>query len=121
MTRPWDEAKLRTYTRKVYNGRYVRTEYQMALLWGSENDSAVLQDIVLVGNFCWFDEENMALWEHIRRYMEENGPPLNAGEKLRRPANSVPPLRFPIEIQEAAGDPPFVASQIARLMDSLQS
>jgi hypothetical protein len=48
----------------------------------SESDSTII-DSIPIGNTVQFTEFTVApLWEHIRRFMEENGPHLPPGEKI---------------------------------------
>jgi len=61
----------------------------------------------------WSDDYQVSLWEHIRRYMEEDGPPLQPGDKLRKiNLNKVP--EFPPEVVAAAGGPPLSEVELAQ-------
>lgn len=104
VTRPWSEAKLRTYKTTLFTGKTLRIVNKMALLWGDPLNQRLLKDVVLIGDFDIVgDGWNLALWEHIRQYMEEGGPPLRHGETVRKPPSSRPSLRFPRDIVDAAG------------------
>ena len=62
-----------------------------------------------------FDSTQLALWEHIRQYMEEDGPPLQPGDKLRATDLSRVP-EFPPEIVAAAGGPALDQEAIDELV-----
>ncbi len=119
VTRPWDEAKLRTYRSTLFFGKTFRIVHQMALLWGDPLKPEVLKDVVLIGDPDIVDDGwNLALWEHIRQYMEEGGPPLRHGETLRKPLNPKPPLQFPRDIRDAAGGGPLSVHEVDPLVHS---
>lgn len=117
ITRPWGEAKLRTYKTVLFSGKIHRIVYQMALLWGDPVEPKVLKDVVLIGDLDIVDDgPNLRLWEHIRRYMEEDGPPVRKDDCLRKPPNANPPLQFPRDIQDAAGGAPLSRDELAALI-----
>ncbi|MCU5783204.1 hypothetical protein MA04_02504, partial [Alcanivorax balearicus MACL04] len=51
--------------------------------------------------------------EHIRRYMEEGGPPLQPGDQLRRVNRDKLP-EFPPEVVEVAGGPALTEEELAQ-------
>ena len=61
------------------------------------------------------DEPLFQVSEHIRRYMEEGGPPIQPGERLRKPANNRKPMEFPPEVIAAAGGPALSEAEVKRL------
>lgn len=111
--RSWEQAHFRTYKTIQFTGAWLKEASELVLLWGDEKNQKRLADVVRLGEtFNAGDEPCIRLWEHIRRYMEEDGPVLNDGESLRKPTNDNPPLRFPKHLEEAAGGAPLSAEQI---------
>ena len=114
----WDDAKIRTY--RVFMSRFGKTFYYalwLQMLWGGKDGNPKrLKDYVAVG-FEGYEEDDglLQLWEHIRRYMEEDGPPIQPGERLRKPANKRKPLEFPPEIIAAAGGPALSEAEVLAL------
>lgn len=115
----WDDTRVRCYKTHHATGVTVREVFNLLLLWGGEDGNPrLLKDFVAVGfQDDYSDAYIFQLWEHIRRYMEEGGPPIQPGEKLREPGNSNPPLEFPPEILADAGGPPLSRQQVARLAE----
>ncbi|OCS49437.1 hypothetical protein BEK67_19985 [Ralstonia pickettii] len=111
--------KVRSYKLVVSNaGRSFHESYWLVLLWGAQDEHGrnVVKDCVPIGYEGYFEDERLfQVWEHIRRYMEESGPPIQPGEQLRKPANSRKPLEFPPEIIAAAGGPALSVAEVERL------
>ena len=116
----WDDAKIRTY--RVFMSRFGKTFYYalwLQMLWGGKDGNPKrLKDYIAVG-FEGYEEDDglLQLWEHIRRYMEEDGPPIQPGERLRKPANKRKPLEFPPEIIAAAGGPALSEAEVLALAE----
>lgn len=120
-TYSWDEAKVRSYKLVVSNaGRSFHESYWLVLLWGMKDEHGrnVVKDCVPIGYEGYFEDERLfQVWEHIRRYMEEDGPPIQPGERLRKPANNRKPMEFPPQVIAAAGGPAFSVAEVERLAD----
>lgn len=118
-TASWDEVKVRTYKHLETNGgKSFHDSYDMVLLWGGEGgDPHALRECVGIGYQGYFEDELIwILWEHIRRYMEEDGPAIPPGEELR-PKTLGRPVVYPPEVIEAAGGPPLDAEAVAKLAE----
>lgn len=113
----WDDMRLRCYKTHHATGVTVREVFNLLMLWGQEDgDPQVLDDFAAVGFVdTYSDAKIFSLWEHIRRYMEEGGPAIPPGEKLRKPGNKNKPLEFPPDILAAAGGPPLAREAVERL------
>ena len=113
----WDDIRVRSYRTHAATGVTVREVFHLLLLWGGEGgDPRMLKDFGAVGfEDTYSDTSIFQLWEHIRRYMEEGGPPIQPGEKLREPGNKNKPLEFPPDLLAAAGGPPLSREEVARL------
>lgn len=112
--RSWNDAHFRIYKTTQFTGVGFKQVFELALLWGDENNPSMLKELVFVGdNFTWGDEPCLQIWEHIRRYMEGTGNIINEGESLRKPRNANSPLRFPPHIEQAAGGAQMTPDQIA--------
>ncbi|MNV13483.1 hypothetical protein D3C71_1041220 [compost metagenome] len=99
----WDDAYARSYQLTEITGEAARSSYLLALLWGDPRQPRQCKEIVTIGYKGWWEDELLwRLYEHIRRYMEEGGPPIQAGESLRRSGTGKLP-QFPPEVIAAAG------------------
>lgn len=118
-TYPWDDVKVRSYKLLASNaGKSFHDSHWLVLLWGAQDEHGrnVVKDCVPIGYEGYFEDERLfQVWEHIRRYMEEGGPPIQPGEQLRKPANSRKPLEFPPEVIAAAGGPALSVAEVERL------
>lgn len=76
----WDHVTARTYRRlDVPGGTVARTETVMQMLCTTPENPRVVDLMVSLGfTGTWRDNAQVELWEHIRRYMEEGGPPLRS-------------------------------------------
>lgn len=117
-TASWDEVRVRSYKyREATTGGFsFHDSYSLFLLWGGANgDPRSLDQAVSIGYQGYFEDELMwMLWEHIRRYMEEDGPAIPHGETLREPAAGKP-IVYPPEIIKACGGPPLSRAEVDRL------
>ncbi|MGI9573440.1 DUF6708 domain-containing protein [Alloalcanivorax xenomutans] len=114
-TYSWDNVTARTYRRlDVPGGTVARTETAMELLCMTDENPKVVDEMVSLGmTGTWSDNSQVALWEHIRRYMEEGGPPLQPGDQLRKINHDKLP-EFPPEVVEAAGGPALTEEELAQ-------
>lgn len=120
LTFSWDDVRVRSYKYMESNaGRSFHDSYNLVLLWGGEGgDPQALAHIAAIGYRGYFEDELMwMMWEHIRRYMEEDGPPVPHGEGLRPPTRGKP-IIYPPEVIQAAGGPPLSPQAVAELAAS---
>ncbi|WP_454690752.1 hypothetical protein [Achromobacter aloeverae] len=104
----WDEARVRSYRfEEIVDWRASRRYCRLMLLWGSEgNDPRLVSCTVAIGHDHVLNDAPLwMLWEHIRRYMEENGPPVADGE-TRTASMFGKQIAYPSSIIEAAGGAP---------------
>ncbi|MGY0653107.1 DUF6708 domain-containing protein [Luteimonas sp. A537] len=102
----WEDVQARTYRRlDVPGGTVARTETVMQMLCTTQEQPTQVDLMVDLGvTGTWRDATQVQLWEHIRRYMEEEGPPLNPGDTLRKTNYDKLP-DFPPHVVAAAGGP----------------
>ncbi|WP_407351809.1 DUF6708 domain-containing protein [Luteimonas sp. R10] len=111
----WDDLRARSYKMTEFTGSAGRESHLLALLWGEPDDPRQCKEIVTIGYKGWWEDELLwRLYEHIRRYMEEGGPPIQPGESLRISGTGRLPA-FPPEIVAAAGGPALSAEEVHRL------
>ncbi|MBE1161106.1 hypothetical protein IGX34_11965 [Dyella sp. 7MK23] len=119
----WEQAKARSYqvtSRTVGTSAITSTTAgKLCLLWGdSPQDPAQFKDWAAVGNNAE-DEDLLQLWEHVRRYMEEGGPAIHAGDSLRNGVYdskwNAPRPDFPSDVIAAAGGAPLSDTEIHAL------
>jgi hypothetical protein len=97
------------------NGEIARDTYHLALLWGEEDNPRQFKNFAYIGYLGWWEDAMLwRLWEHIRRYMEEDGPPIQPGETLRTSGTGKLP-KFPDHIIAAAGGPPMSPEEVDAL------
>ncbi|MDS0795560.1 hypothetical protein NUV26_25640 [Burkholderia pseudomultivorans] len=112
-TRKWDDVKVRSYKWTQFTGAAARESYFLSLLWGEADNPRSCAEIVNIGYTGWWEDAMLwRLYEHIRRYMEENGPPIPHGEGLRQTGTGKMPT-FPAEIILAAGGAATTAEEAA--------
>lgn len=114
-TYKWDDLRARSYKMTEFTGSAGRESYLLALLWGEPDDPQQCKEIVTIGYKGWWEDELLwRLYEHIRCYMEEDGPPIQPGEWLRTSGTGRLP-QFPPEIVVAAGGPALSAEEVHRM------
>lgn len=118
LTANWDDVKVRTYKYVDTNaGRSFHDSYNFFLLWGEAGEPHTLRDYVSIGYQGYFEDETMwMLWEHIRRYMEEDGPAIPHGEELRTKTHGKP-VAYPPELIAATGGPAFSAEVVTQMAE----
>ena len=108
-TYEWSLVKVRSYKYMEGSRGVMHDSYNLCLLWGDEpSNPKTFKDWVAIGYKGWWEDQRLfQIWEHIRRYMEENGPPINPGEKLREGVYTkkwgMAMPDFPPEVLAAAG------------------
>lgn len=84
----WDCLEAEYFSETVLAGNVVRTNHHLMLYVKAAPESdRVLGCFDIVPPMLIREESAMRFWEHIRRFMQENGPPLPPGE---RPAPKPP-------------------------------
>lgn len=117
-TYKWDEVHARSYQLNELTGEAMRSSYLLALLWGDSDNPSQCKEIITIGYKGWWEDELLwRLYEHIRRYMEENGPPIQAGESFRKFGIGKLP-QFYSEIIIAAGGPALSDEEVYRLAEA---
>jgi len=111
----WEHVYARTYRRlDVPGGTVARTETVMQLLCTTPEQPTQVDLMVDLGvTGTWSDKTQVQLWEHIRLYMEEGGPPLTPGDQLRK-TNYAKLPDFPPHIVAAAGGPALEEAELAQ-------
>ncbi|SFL26939.1 hypothetical protein SAMN05192579_1237 [Rhodanobacter glycinis] len=117
-TASWDDVRARSYKymQSTTGGYGFHDSYSLFLLWGgAEGDPRSLDQAVSIGYQGYFEDELLwMLWEHIRRYMEEDGPAIPHGETLR-PLGKGRPIVYPPEVIEACGGPPLSIQEVEEI------
>jgi len=121
ITTSWDDLQARSYKIMQLTGEAARDTHVLRLLWGESQNPRKLEGIALIGYLGWYEDAALwRLWEHIRRYMEEGGPPIQPGESLRTSgAGKLPEL--PPEVIAAAGGPALSVEEVARLAGAVDA
>lgn len=103
-TYSWDDVKARSYKMTQFTGAAARQTYFLTLLWGEPSKPNLCKEIVNIGYAGWWEDAVLwRLYEHIRRYMEEGGAPIQPGERLRRSGVGKVPAFSPELIAAAGG------------------
>ena len=96
---PWEDFRIRVYLCSEGRNSYTSLE----LFWSQKRNNEKIRDVIKIydqGDPKEADELLM-LWEYIRQYMEEGGPPIPSGEKLGPDASE--PNPFPHKVIRKAG------------------
>ena len=116
----WEAVHARTYKSLQMMGETSRESYNLTLLCADPDYPHVFKDFTYLGYVeTWEDATLWRLWEHIRRYMEEDGPPLQPGEMLRTSGFGKLP-KFPQHLIDAAGGEVLSVEEIEKLTDCAQ-
>ena len=120
MTYSWGSIHARTYKYMQMMGETSRESYNLTLLCADQANPRSFKDFTYLGYVeTWEDAPLWRLWEHIRRYMEEDGPPLQPGEMLRTSGFGKLP-KFPQHLMDAAGGEALSIDEIEKLTDYIQ-
>ena len=117
-----DQIRARIYNYIYFRGANLASEgFELGLLAIREGTTNEVEQLIQLGvQSNGFDSTQLALWEHIRQYMEEDGPPLQPGDKLRATDLSRVP-EFPADIVAEAGGPALDQDAIDRLVQLKRS
>ena len=119
-TYSWDAVQVRTYKTMQMMGETSRESYNLTLLCADSDKPHLFKDFTYLGYVeTWEDAPLWRLWEHIRRYMEEDGPPLQPGEMLRTSGFGKLP-KFPQHLIDAAGGEALSVEELEKLTDYAQ-
>ena len=82
----WDLIDAEHNAKIVTTGSTIRSEHTLIFIVRKSPDDPTIIDSFNIGNgLLVIDDAVDAAWEHIRRFMEDNGPPLPDGETLLQP------------------------------------
>jgi hypothetical protein len=97
---PWKNFRVRVYFCDEGQGNKYSI---LGLFWSQKEHPEKLKDMVRLykGDHSRNNGYQFRLWEHIRQYMEEHGPPIQPGEELGPDATE--PSPFPDKIIRKAG------------------
>lgn len=112
-----DQIRARIYNYVYFRGANLASGgFELALLAIRDGTPSVVEQLIPLGTQAnSFDSDQLSLWEHIRQYMEEGGPPLQPGDKLRATDLSRVP-EFPLEVLADTGGPALDQEAIDRLV-----
>ena len=113
---PWDSVRVRSFKMTQPMGKTLRDTYRLEVLAPDPSDEKKLLVGEAIGYLGWYEDEKLwQLYEHIRRYMEEDGPPIQHGEALlvKRMGRDLQP--FPDEILASLGGPPLTDDEVKAL------
>lgn len=117
-----DQIRARIYNYIYFRGANLASEgFELGLLAIRQGTANEVEQLIQLGvQSNGFDSAQLALWEHIRQYMEEDDPPLQPGDKLRATDLSRVP-EFPAEIVAEAGGPALDQDAIDQLVQAKRS
>lgn len=83
----WDLIDAEHNASVLVTGSMIRRDHTLIFIVRRSADDPTVIDSFNIGNSLFvIDEAVDSAWEHIRRFMEENGPPLPPGASLPEPA-----------------------------------
>ncbi|MCD7099530.1 DUF6708 domain-containing protein [Stenotrophomonas sp. MMGLT7] len=116
VTVPWEAVQARSYKFVQFMGETVRDSYRLELWASSADDPKIPCARAAIGYLGWYEDEQLwRLYEHIRRYMEEDGPAIQPGEALRKPKKGRDLIAFPEEVLATLGGPALSEEQVEAL------
>ncbi|WP_223881543.1 DUF6708 domain-containing protein [Affinibrenneria salicis] len=116
VTVPWEAVQARSYKFVQFMGETVRDSYRLELWASSADDPKIPCARAAIGYLGWYEDEKLwRLYEHIRRYMEEDGPAIQPGEALRKPKKGRDLIAFPEEVLATLGGPALSEEQLETL------
>ncbi|KAF1712638.1 hypothetical protein CSC70_00165 [Pseudoxanthomonas kalamensis DSM 18571] len=111
----WEDVRARSYKLTEFTGSAGRESTLLVLMWPQEADPHRCEIFINIGYKGWWEDELLwRLYEHIRRYMEEDGPPIQPGETLRTSGFGKLP-EFPFEVIAKAGGPALSPEEVMKL------
>ncbi|WP_223881542.1 DUF6708 domain-containing protein [Affinibrenneria salicis] len=116
VTVPWEAVQARSYKFVQFMGETVRDSYRLELWASSADEPKIPCARAAIGYLGWYEDEKLwRLYEHIRRYMEEDGPAMQPGEALRKPKKGRDLIAFPEEVLATLGGPALSEEQLETL------
>ncbi|QBG99851.1 hypothetical protein [Xanthomonas oryzae] len=112
----WETVQARTYKFNQLMGETMRDSYRLELWAPHPDDPKKLYARESIGYLGWYEDELLwRLYEHIRRYMEEDGPPIQPGETLRKRRAGRDLEPFTAEVMATVGGPALNREQVEAL------
>ncbi|KAB7769627.1 DUF6708 domain-containing protein [Xanthomonas maliensis] len=112
----WQTLQARTYKFNQLMGETMRDSYRLELWAPHPDDPKKLYARESIGYLGWYEDELLwRLYEHIRRYMEEDGPPIQPGEALRKRRAGRDLEPFTAEVMATVGGPALSIEQVEAL------
>lgn len=114
----WESIQVRSYKFAQYMGSSLRDSYRLEIWAPIPDDPKKLLVKESLGYLGWYEDEKLwQLYEHIRRYMEEGGPAIQHGEKLRKPRKGRDLPAFPEAVLTTLGGPALSDEEVERLAE----
>ncbi|WP_108772847.1 DUF6708 domain-containing protein [Xanthomonas fragariae] len=115
----WETVQARTYKFNQLMGETMRDSYRLELWAPHPDDPKKLYARESIGYLGWYEDELLwRLYEHIRRYMEEDGPPIQPGETLRKRRTGRDLEPFNQEIMATVGGPALSREHVEELAEA---
>lgn len=112
----WESIQARTYRFNQLMGETMRDSYRLELWAAHPDDPKKLHAHESIGYLGWYEDEKLwRLYEHIRRYMEEGGAPIQPGETLRRRGSGRDMQPFNDDVMATVGGPALTIDEVERL------
>ncbi|WP_230940252.1 DUF6708 domain-containing protein [Xanthomonas translucens] len=115
----WETVQARTYKFNQLMGETMRDSYRLELWAPHPDDPKKLYARESIGYLGWYEDELLwRLYEHIRRYMEEDGPAIQPGETLRKRRTGRDLEPFNEEVMATVGGPALSREQVEALAEA---
>ncbi|MGS0602091.1 DUF6708 domain-containing protein [Xanthomonas oryzae pv. oryzicola] len=115
----WETVQARTYKFNQLMGETMRDSYRLELWAPHPDDPKQLYARESIGYLGWYEDELLwRLYEHIRRYMEEDGPAIQPGETLRKRRTGRDLEPFNEEVMATVGGPALTREQVEVLAEA---
>lgn len=122
ITVSWKSVQARSFKFTQFMGSTLRNSYRLEI-WAPESEGSrkllVKESIGYLGSYE--DEKLWRLYEHIRRYMEEGGPAIQVGERMRKVGRGGKVSPFPEQVLQKLGGPPLRVEEIELLAQNGKS
>ena len=113
VTVAWSTVYARSYKFTQYMGSTIRDSYRLEIWAPDPADGRKLLVREPIGYLASYGDETLwSLYEHIRRYMEEGGPPIQKGETLRKAGRGTDASPFPEHILQNLGGPRLTPEEV---------